>query len=146
LLGGKATLTAHSRIDYVQYTASLVFATSLIWKRGAKNRAHPLKRFAPIQTKESVGELSGRKLNGQRFSKEKEKAMKKRFTCCAPFALLFAGARGALDFDMPADKVIQKYQQLQRAVVVAVRAETADGAAMIQTLRNEPQMRLAFIN
>jgi hypothetical protein len=77
--------------------------------------------------------------------------MMKRFTMLAlGVALFFAGVAGAQFpiLDMIADNVVQKYQQTtcEQLWVQKGAPKTAREQQAIQMLRNEPQMRLAFIN
>jgi hypothetical protein len=77
--------------------------------------------------------------------------MKRRFYLVALlFALLLGGVAGAQFpvLDMIADNVIQKYQQstCEQLWVQKGAPKTARQQEAIQMLRNEPQMRLAFIN
>lgn len=76
--------------------------------------------------------------------------MKRSYLFALAFALLFAGVAAAQYpiLDAIADKVIQKYQQStceqlwqQKSAPKPPMEEKA-----VQMLRNEPQMRLAFIN
>jgi hypothetical protein len=86
----------------------------------------------------------------------KEKAMIKRsYQFALALALLYVtvGAQQFPIMDMVANKVIQKYQQSSCEQLWQERAEKQQGMPKppqeqqaIQTLRNDPQMRMAFIN
>ena len=74
---------------------------------------------------------------------------------CCFFALLFvfvcAGIAGSQEYpimDRVADKVIQKYQQssCQELWQKKGKPKSAQEQKVIQLLRNDPQMREAFIN
>jgi hypothetical protein len=80
-----------------------------------------------------------------------EKAMRKYFNLAALlFALLLGGVAGAQFpvLDALADKVIQKYQSSTCEQLWQKKGEPKPPMEQkaIQMLRNEPQMRLAFIN
>ena len=65
--------------------------------------------------------------------------------------LLFVGTAGAQQYpimDMVADKVIQKYQQssCQQLWQKKGKPKTEQEKRALQMLRNDPQMRQAFIN
>ena len=77
--------------------------------------------------------------------------MKKRFYPVALLvAVLVAGAAAAQYpiLDMLAEKVIQKYQQLNCQQLYQQKSQPKPPMEqeMIQTLRSDPAMRLAFIN
>jgi hypothetical protein len=66
-------------------------------------------------------------------------------------ALLFAGVARAQQYplmDMVADKVVQKYQQssCEQLWQQKGKAKPQKEKEMVQMLRNDPQMRTAFIN
>jgi len=66
-------------------------------------------------------------------------------------ALLFGGAAAAQQYplmDMVADKVIQKYQQssCQQLWQKKGKPKTEQEKRAVQMLRNDPQMRQAFID
>jgi hypothetical protein len=67
------------------------------------------------------------------------------------FVLIWAGIAGAQDYpimNMVADKVIQKYQQMNCEQLWQQKGQPkpAMEQEIIQTLRGDPQMRVAFIN
>ncbi len=67
------------------------------------------------------------------------------------FALLYVGIAGAQDYpimNMVADKVIQKYQQstCEELWQKKGKPKSAQEQRVIQLLRDDPQMRQAFIN
>ncbi len=67
------------------------------------------------------------------------------------FALLYVGIAGAQDYpimNMVADKVIQKYQQstCEQLWQKKGKPKSAQEQRVIQLLRDDPQMRQAFIN
>jgi len=76
--------------------------------------------------------------------------MRRSYLFALAFALLFAGVAGAQYpvLDMLADKVIQKYEQSTCEQLWQQKSAPKPPMEqeMIQTLRNQPQMRLAFIN
>ena len=66
-------------------------------------------------------------------------------------AVLFASVAGAQEFpmmNMIADRVIQKYQQAncEQLWKKKGKAKTDEEKNLIQMLRDDPQMRTAFIN
>ena len=77
--------------------------------------------------------------------------MKKRsYGLALAVALLFAGVAGAQYpfLDMIADKVVQKYQNstCEQLWQEKSKPKPPMEQEIVQKLRNEPQMRLAFIN
>ena len=81
--------------------------------------------------------------------------MKKRYCLFAlVFVLLYIGIAAAQDYpimNMIADKVVQKYQsstceQLWQQKAQPKKKPSAQEQDMITLLRNDPQMRTAFIN
>jgi hypothetical protein len=78
--------------------------------------------------------------------------MRKRMLLTAVLpALLLAGVAGAQPYplmDMVADKIIQKYQQssCQQLWQRKGKAKPQREKEMVQMLRDDPQMRAAFIN
>ena len=76
--------------------------------------------------------------------------MKRTYLIGLVFALLFGGIAGAQFpiLDMIADKVIQKYQQSTCEQLWQQKSQPKPPMEQeaIQTLRSNPQMRLAFIN
>jgi len=85
------------------------------------------------------------------FREREEKSMKKYFYLAALLlALLLGGVAGAQFpiLDAIADKVIQKYQSSTCEQLWQQKGQPKPPMEekAIQMLRNEPQMRLAFIN
>ena len=76
--------------------------------------------------------------------------MKRTYLLALAFALLFAGISSAQFpmLDMIADKVIQKYQTSTCEQLWQQKGQPKPPMEQqaIQTLRNAPEMRLAFIN
>lgn len=78
--------------------------------------------------------------------------MMRRFHLFALTAvMLFAGVAGAQQYplmDMVADKIIQKYQQstCEQLWQRKGKPKTGREKEALQMLRNDPQMRAAFIN
>jgi hypothetical protein len=77
--------------------------------------------------------------------------MKRRFYLLVLLFALFLGGVAGAQFpilDMLADKVVQKYQQstCEQLWLQKSQPKPPMEQQMIQTLRNAPEMRLAFIN
>jgi len=77
--------------------------------------------------------------------------MIKRFYVFTVFGVLFAGAVGAQEnplMNMVADRVVQKYQQAscQQLWQKKGKPKSDEEKNLIQLLRDDPQMRTAFIN
>ena len=76
--------------------------------------------------------------------------MRRSYPYALAFALLFAGVAGAQFpiLDMIADRVIQKYQSSTCEQLWQQKGQPKPPMEqeMIQRLRSQPEMRLAFIN
>ena len=79
--------------------------------------------------------------------------VKRPCLCALLFALVYLSAAEAQQYpimDMVANKVIQKYQQSTCEQLWQKKSEKAPPSEMeqkaIQALKNDPQMRTAFIN
>ncbi len=76
--------------------------------------------------------------------------MMKRYLFALVSAVLFVGVAGAQDYplmNMVADRVIQKYQQASCEQLWKRKGKKTDEEKnLIQLLRDDPQMRTAFIN
>ena len=79
--------------------------------------------------------------------------VKRPYVCVLLFALVYLSAAEAQQYpimDRIADKVIQKYQQSTCEQLWQKKSEKAPPSEMeqkaIQALKNDPQMRTAFIN
>ena len=79
--------------------------------------------------------------------------VKRPYVCVLLFALVYLSAAEAQQYpimDMVANKVIQKYQQSTCEQLWQKKSEKAPPSEMeqkaIQALKNDPQMRTAFIN
>ena len=79
--------------------------------------------------------------------------VKRPYVCALLFALVYLSAAEAQQYpimDMIANKVIQKYQQSTCEQLWQKKSEKAPPSEMeqkaIQALKNDPQMRTAFIN
>ncbi len=76
--------------------------------------------------------------------------MMKRYLFALVSAVLFVGVAGAQEYplmNMIADRVIQKYQQASCEQLWKRKGKKTDEEKnLIQLLRDDPQMRTAFIN
>ena len=79
--------------------------------------------------------------------------VKRPYLCALLFALVYLSVAEAQQYpimDMIADKLIQKYQQSTCEQLWQKKSEKAPPSEMeqkaIQALKNDPQMRTAFIN
>ncbi len=76
--------------------------------------------------------------------------MMKRYLFALVSTVLFVGVAGAQDYplmNMVADRVIQKYQQASCEQLWKRKGKKTDEEKnLIQLLRDDPQMRTAFIN